>query len=104
MIKEFTEEEQSILRQVAREVDEVYVEDRKGHPQTKYIMEVTEDMEFWCSELEDFFYVPKYLVGTWMMNSAHNLELDDLNDCISQFSWVKCIQVEKVVKVWEEIE
>lgn len=104
MSKKFTENEVMILKEVAYEVDEFYVDDRKGWIQTKYVFKVEEGVTYndWIKDRMNI-PVPADLYGTWMM--SHSAYLGDycLDDCIEDYSWVGCEQVEKVVKVWEEV-
>ena len=105
MSRRFTEDEQIILDDCCREIDEIYVEDRKGISQTKYIFEVKEGT-WWDWRLTDedgMVNIPEVLVGTWMMQHAEDLSYDNLAYCIKNYSWVKCHKVEKTIEVWEEL-
>ncbi len=104
MSKMFTEEEIKILNDVSVELDEFHVEDRKGISMNRYVFEVPEDV-YWDDWENDIIgiLVPDELIGTWMMGQEHDLMYDNLDDCIASYSWVKCKQVEKVVKVWKEV-
>ena len=99
---QFEGKDLEIVLEVSREIEEVYVEDRKGRQQTKYVMEVISD-DYWDFDEDDVLQVPEHLKGQWMMEYANDLEYETLNDCLRRYSWVKCEQVEKTVLVWEKI-
>jgi len=98
----FNKQELDILEQVAKEVDEVYEEVRKGVPQTKYIMEIEAD-SVWTDH-RDFKEkkVPKSLVGFWMMAYPGDLTDRRLDESFDMYHWVKCKQKEVTVTTWVE--
>lgn len=98
----FEGKELELVKDVARELDEFYIEDRKGRAQTKYVMEITSE-DYWDYDCNDVLEVPEHLKGVWMMEYASDLEYETLNDCLKDCSWVKCKQVEKTILVWEKI-
>lgn len=110
MSKEFTQKEIYILTEVASEVDEIYVEDRKGVSQTKYVMVVKDgtydDFSTYDGTNDEGCFdipIPEDLIGTWMMSHHCDLRYETLKDCIKGYDWVKCKQVDKVITVWEEV-
>lgn len=101
---EFTDKEIKILKDVAIAVEEVYVEDRKGISQTKYVMRVDEgEYTDWNSDFGDEKPVPKKLIGTWMMAYGCDLRDECLSDCF-EYHWVRCEQEEVTTFEWVAVE
>jgi len=102
MSRDFNEEEVGILNQVAQEVEEFHVENRKGVSQTKYVFEVVEGSTYWDEEGEDIV-VPTEYVGFWMMSYPCDLIYKSLSECINLYPWVKCEHKQRTVYCWEEL-
>ena len=99
----FTEEEQDILYDTYRELDEFHVENRKGISQTKYVFEVKAGNWYnWKSDMD--VSIPEDLVGTWMMAYADDLSYKTLPECIKRYDWVKCQKLPRTTYHWEEIK
>lgn len=97
---EFTKKEIRILKDVAKYVDEIYVEDRKGISQTRYIIQVdVGEYTDWDSADCIDRAIPKKLIGTWMLASATDLRYESWPDCF-EYQWVKCKQVEVTTTEW----
>lgn len=100
----FTEQELMILDQVAKELEEFYVDTRKGIPQTKCVFEVSENTTWDDWEKEKFnIPVPEHLIGTWMMAYAGDLSYTNLKEAFKLYHWVKCKQEEIVTYEWVEL-
>lgn len=109
MSKIFTEIERGILNQVAIEVEEFHVDERRGVSQNKYVFRVEGDAVYvdfkdgltLIGEFEK--PVPEELTGHWMMCCADDLKYSTLQECIRTYDWVKCRSVEVKSMEWEEI-
>lgn len=98
----FTPRELRILDQVAIQVDEVYIEDRKGIAQTRYIMRVDEGATWndWDSDMCADEIVSSSLVGHWMTAFPDNLTYRDMAECLKDLHWVKCEPKEVITIEW----
>lgn len=99
----WTTEEREIIRECYRNIDEVFVQMRKGVAQTKYIIEVAPDAEYMCTKTYEYIPVPEHLIGFYMMKYPTDLNWADPVDAIKAYVWVKCKPVEVVTTVWEEV-
>ena len=102
MSREFNAEERVMLYQVAEEVEEIYVEDRKGISQTKYVFEVKEGATYWGEEAEEGVVADEY-VGFWMMSYADDLGCIGLGEAIRDYNWVRCEHVARTTYCWEKL-
>ncbi len=92
----FTKEDISYLINASDLVEEVYVDDRKGVSQSKYVFEVGE-------ENAKTFEVPSHLLGTWMMRFEGDLRYTSLDEAIADEEWVRCKEKKIVTTVWVEV-
>ncbi len=98
----FDEYEIDIIKQTAREIDEVFGDVRKGVPQSKYIIDIPED-EYFCSIDTCYKKVPKDLVGTWMMEHETDLRYTDLEETLDDY-WCRCELKTITIDKWVEVE
>lgn len=92
----FSDKEIEIIRESAEEVDEYFVEMRKGVAQTRYVMHVP-DVDFLGNK------PPKHLVGLWMMAYPCDLSYTALDQAISLYDWVRCKEVKVTTTAYERI-
>ena len=78
-----------IMLTCASFVEEVYVETRKGVPQTHYIVEITEDKQFWNWETNQIENVPDWSVGYWRTDCADDNTYYSYGYRIKNDYWVK---------------
>jgi len=97
MGKVFSEKELEFLSEFATLRSEHYIEDRKGISQTKYIIEVSDGVN-WAGES-----VPRDLIGLWMQDHQDDntsiswFERLGTNDKYGYYcSWVKCREIEVI--------
>ncbi len=100
----WTEEERLIVREASKWVDEVHTDTRKGTSLDKYVIEVHEGAEYLCHKIYKYITVPANLVGTYKMRYATDLEYLRVDEAIMKDEWVRCEQVEVVVKEWRNID
>lgn len=101
---EFTGNYREIVLELAISVDEVYVEDRKGVSQCKYVFQIEEGATYYDWTRDEVSKpVPEALVGFWMTKWACDTEYYSLKDRISKDTWVKCEHQEVKRMEWVEI-
>lgn len=93
------------LQECAEYVDEVFVELRKGKAQTRYIIKVSPDAQYFDLDTNDIETVDQSLVGYWMQRFAtdnswdsYKRRLEDKDD------FVKCEKNIIQTINWREID
>tara|TARA_R110000782_G_scaffold270483_1_gene371880 strand:+ start:66296 stop:66607 length:312 start_codon:yes stop_codon:yes gene_type:complete len=86
-------------------IDEELVDERKGVPQSRYVIEVKEGSAYFDIGTENMEEVPSHVVGLWMMDYSMDLRYESSRDLLKDgfTDWVRCKPVEVVVSSWEEI-
>lgn len=92
-----------IMLTCAEFVEEVYVATRKGVPQTFYVVEITEDKQFWNWETNQIENVPKWAVGYWRTDCADDNTYYGYDYRIENDYWVKVERKEIVTYEYEVI-
>jgi len=102
---ELTGKEMAILSDAHAEICEELIDERKGVPQTRYIIEVKEGDVYFSENTEDMKPVPSHLVGYWMQYFETDNRYESARDILKAGNdrWVKCKPVQVVVDSWEEI-
>lgn len=100
----FTEENlREIMGLCAEYVEEVFVETRKGVPQTFYVVKIPKDETFWNWESEQIENIPAWAIGYWKTDQVDDNTYYTYNYRIKNDGWVKVIQKETITYEWEEI-
>lgn len=108
MNKTFNDKELEYIYPVWTKIDEVFIEMRKNVPQTKYVIEIKQDL-VWCNEKEELINIPEELVGIWMESSESDNTMINaserlgLGDSSYRTSWVKVKKIEKITYSYEEL-
>lgn len=92
-----------IMSTCAEFVEEVYVEIRKGIPQTFYVVEITEDKQFWNWQTNQIEKVPDWSVGYWRTDQAEDNTHYSYAYRIKNDYWVKVERKEIVTYEYEVI-
>lgn len=99
----FTRENiKEIMLTCAQYVEEVFVETRKGIPQTFYVVEIEDVATFWNWETEEIELVPTWVVGYWKTDQAEDNTWYDYTYRIKNDDWVK-VQRKEIV-TYEYVE
>ena len=92
------------MLECAKYVDEVFVDLRKGQAETRYILHVSPDAEYFDLDKNEMATVDEDLVGYWMQQYQSNNSWDSYNERLyDNEGWVKCKQVEVVTTKWEKL-
>lgn len=86
-----------------KEVDEVFVDMRKGVAQTRYIGVINEGAEYWDEKQGRLLVVPENLVGLWMMKDYYDLRYLNFREAVNHESWVRCTKVETISYEYVEV-
>ena len=100
----WTEQERLIIKEACTWLDEAYEDTRKGIAQEFYVIEVKKYAEYLCHSSYVHKPVPKHLVGVYKMRYATDLNYLDYHEAIMKNEWVRCEQVEVVVKEWRNVD
>lgn len=102
---ELSKKDMLIMMDAHREIDEELVDDRKGVPQTRYIIEIKADADYFNQDTESMEIVPEYLEGYWMQYHATDNRYESARDLLKEgyTDWVKCKPVQVIVDSWEEL-
>lgn len=94
----------TMMLSVSREVEEFHYEMRKGVSQNKYVFEVKPNQTWddWENVKQDIPVPPQY-VGLWMLDSADDLQYDNLDECLKSRYWVKCEKKELITYEYVEL-
>lgn len=84
-------------------VEEVYVETRKGVPQTFYVVKINEDKQFWNWETNQIELVPVWVVGYWRTDCADDNTYYSYDYRIKNDYWVKVERKEIVTYEYEVV-
>jgi hypothetical protein len=95
MAHHFTGYEQTIIKNVATYVDEVFTGERHGKAQSFYVIHVDKSKHL---------KVPPRLLGYWKTSYPTDLTEDAWGDMVVHMSWIKCKQVEKTVFDYPVVE
>lgn len=103
-MNELTQNQYWQLQEVAIYVDEIFVEMRKGVPQTRYILEVKPLSVYYDLDKNQRAEVDSDLVGYWMQKFPTDNRYDDWQDVVrNNGEFVKCKPIEVTTVTWEEL-
>ena len=101
----FTEEQLEQIEACYEQLDEIYVETRKGVPQTVYVIEVPEESVFYSNYENTLKAVDGELIGYWKQEFPSDNSYETCYCVVANNrGWVKCEKKEKIITTWEEIE
>lgn len=99
-MKQTTENLKEIMKICAKFTEEVYHDTRKGIPQTFYVVEIPDNLEFWNWETEQIEKIPNWAVGFWRTQDADDNTYYSYDYRIENDYWVKVKQQEIVTYEW----
>ena len=102
-MKQTVENLKEIMLTCARFVEEVFVETRKGIPQTFYVVKIEDIATFWNWETEQIELVPSWAVGYWKTDQAEDNTYYSYDYRIENDDWIKVRQKEIVTYVYDEV-
>lgn len=78
-----------IMLTCAKFVEEVYTGNRKGIPQTYYVVEIEDIATFWNWETNQIELVPDWAVGYWRTSEAEDNTYYSYDYRIKNEDWIK---------------